>query len=348
MNLSHKEQGLPTLPIAIEAMGGDYGPRVIVEGAVKAWKQDRIRSILVGNSSEIENLLNSFLGSEKSTFGISVCHAEEVISMEDSASAPIRKKVDSSMRKAFKLVVDKKASCVLGPGNTGAMMATGIYEFGVVDGVSRPAIGTTIPRNNSKIPTILLDSGANVDCTPEQLLQFGIMGSIYATELFSCSKPRIGILSNGSESSKGNDCIRTAYKLLVSEANLNFIGYVEGNDLGKDSVDVVVCDGLVGNVALKSMEGAVKLVVNSLREFSQQAAFTSKLGMWLAKPLLQKVFKEKLNPSYYGGAPLLGLKELVIITHGSSDFLAIYNALVMSASLLKANLCSKIEQALNF
>ena len=330
------------LPIALEAMGGDLGPKVVVEGAVRAWREFGLACLLVGDGEKLESMLSAQLGSDRSRAAIEVVHASEVVEMSDSASAAIRRKGDSSMRKAFRLVVEGRASCVLGPGNTGAMMATGIYDIGGLEGVIRPAIATTIPKASVSYPTIMLDSGANIDCSPEQLFQFALMGQVYASELFDRKSPRVGLLSNGAEASKGNDKIRQAAKLLEESSLVNYIGYVEGGDLASESVDVVVCDGFVGNVVLKVMEGAVKLVVESIRGLSSSAGLRGKLGLWLVKPLLRRVFKERLNPSTYGGAPLLGLRQLVLITHGSSDGEAIFNAMRMAGRLLEKDICRKL------
>lgn len=193
---------------------------------------------------------------------------------------------------------------MVSPGNTGAMMAAGLYVSGTLPGIARPAIASLIPKSGNGQPTVLLDSGANVDCNANQLVQFALMGNCYALSVLNCTSPRIGILSNGSEKSKGNDITRSASLMLSEIKELNFIGYIEGRDLPRDVADVVVCDGFVGNVLLKAMEGSIELVFDSIKHYVEKS-FRGKVGMWLAKPIFKALFKQKLDPSAYGGAPLL-------------------------------------------
>jgi len=329
------------LPVAVDAMGGDLGPGVVVLGAVRAFENFGIPSILVGD----EKILREELSKFSSEIPISIQNAEEVITMEDSPSAAIRKKPKSSIRVAFQLVKDKKACAVVSPGNTGAVMAAGLYTAGTLPGIARPAIATLLPKVGDALPTVFLDSGANVDCDAAHLVQFALMGHCYAQVALKTLSPRVALLSNGSELSKGTDTIRAAAMMLSELKDINFIGYIEGRDLPRDVVDVVICDGFLGNVLLKTMEGSVELVVDSMRHYVGKT-LRGKLGLWLAKPLMKSLFKDKLDPSTYGGAPLLGLKELAIICHGSSNSRAIKNAIRVGHDFSKEGLVSRIEQAL--
>jgi glycerol-3-phosphate acyltransferase PlsX len=330
------------LPIAVDCMGGDKGCGVVVRGAVEAWKALQIPFALVGDEKQL--LLSLKKCDPERKAAVEIIHAPDVVSMQDSPSMVIRKKPKSSMRIAFNLVAEGRASSVVGPGNTGAMMGIGMYELGILPGLTRPAIASVIPRLDSDIPTVLLDSGANVDCRASQLVQFAVMGEIYARDVLSCQAPRIGLLSNGSEKSKGTDVTRAAAYLLESLDTIEYIGYVEGNDL--HTADVVVCDGFVGNVLLKGMEGAVKLVVGSLKQ-ATQSDWKARVGLWCARQALRRVFKEKLDPSAYGGAPLLGLKGVAIVAHGGSDWRAIMNALRVAHSLVQADVIDSLERAVS-
>lgn len=326
-------------------MGGDFGPGVVVEGAVRAWKELGISSILVGREEDIRSKL--FALNAASEPGIKIVPAAEVITMEDSPSVAIRGKADSSIRVAFEIVRRGEASAVVSPGNTGAVMAAGLYVSGTLPGIARPAIATLIPRVGEMKPTVLLDSGANTDCHAHQLVQFALMGRFYAKAIGLYENPRVGLLSNGTEVGKGNDIIRAAYATLDELSDLNFIGYVEGRSIAKDVADVVVCDGFIGNVTLKTMEGAVELVLDSLRYYTQQSMFRWKVGMLLAKPMFKLLFKEKLDPSSYGGAPLLGLRDVAIICHGSSNARAIMNAVRVAKRSVDGKLVEKIGGALS-
>ena len=331
-------------PVAVDAMGADFGPTVVVEGALSAARDLGIASVIVGKEDEIKPLLRKF-GCEGNP-KISIHHAPEVITMDDSPSSAIRGKPRASIRVAFELVRDGKASAVVSPGNTGAMMAAGMYVSGTLPGIARPAIASLIPKSGDFQPTVLLDSGANVDCHADQLVQFALMGNCYALSVLSCKAPRVGLLSNGSEPSKGNDITRSAAVILSKLEELNFIGYVEGRDLPRDVADVVVCDGFVGNVLLKGMEGSIELVVDSIKRFVEKSP-RGKIGMWLAKPIFKSLFKEKLDPSAYGGAPLLGLNDIGIVCHGSSTARAIMNGIRVAKKFSDEGLVRKMEQSLH-
>lgn len=331
------------LPIAVDAMGGDHGPRVVVEGAVMAARRDGISSIIVGNQEEIEPLLKGYALSDRSL--ISVHHASQFIQMDESPGLAIRGKPDSSIRVAFELVNDGKASAVVSPGNTGAIMAAGVFVGGTLPGIARPAIASLIPKGVGATPTVLLDSGANTGCQAFQLVQFALMGSQYAKSALGIESPRVALLSNGTEVSKGNDIIRSAAMMLSEIEGLNFKGYVEGRDIAKDVVDVVVCDGFVGNIVLKAMEGSVGLVIDSVKA-SMEHSLRAKIGLWLAKPVLKSVFKDKLDPSAYGGAPLLGLGQIAIKCHGSSKSRAIMNGIRVARKFVEEDVLQQLNTSL--
>lgn len=332
-----------SLPVAVDAMGADFGPKVIVEGAALAARELGQGIVLVGDEPQLKSALDS-LGA--SNLSISIKHAAHVITMEDSPSAAIRGKADSSVRVAFELVTEGKASALVSPGNTGAMMAAGVFVSGTLPGIARPAIASFIPNIGDTTPTILLDAGANVDCHAQQLVQFALMGTCYAASALSLKSPRVALLSNGTESSKGTDVVRSAAMMLRELEGINYIGYVEGRDVCKSKADVVVCDGFVGNILLKGMEGCVELVFDSMRhqvDRSKQA----KLGLWLAKPMFKELFQDKLDPGAYGGAPLLGLNHIAVVCHGSSDARAIRNAVRVASHFAKEDLITKLSQALS-
>lgn len=333
--------GVHTLPLALDVMGSDRGPEVLIQGAIEAYDEFGIKAILVGSREIILQSLKDF---KREDIDFEIEASTQVVEMKDSPAKALRQKQDSSILKSFKLVKNKQASGVISAGNTGAMMAAGMLTIGTLPGVARPAIATIIPKTGDATPTVLLDSGANVDCHALQLVQFALMGDFYAKAALGLDTPRIGLLSNGTEDSKGNDLLRSSALTINNFSNLNYIGYIEGRDLPKDIVDVVVCDGFVGNIVLKTMEGAVDLVLDSIKDVSR-INLRAKLGMLLAKPVLRKLFKEKLDPSAYGGAPLLGLRELAIVCHGSSTSRAIKNALRVSDKLNKAGLMQNMALA---
>ena len=331
------------LPIAIDVMGGDLGPAVVVRGAVQAGRVLDIPVMLVGKAEEIRRELKNqnAVESEK----IQIVDAREVITMEDSPSRVLRTKPNSSMKLAYELVNSGKASAIVSPGNTGAMLGMGLFLSGTIPGISRPAIATTIPKGKDLPPTVMLDSGANIQCNAEQLVQFGIMGSFYAKALLNIKKPRIGLLSNGTEDSKGTDLIRAAAYIFSKIDKVNYTGFIEGRHLAKDSVDVVVCDGFTGNVVLKSIEGAAELFIESIRD-AVSKSIRGKIGMFFARPIFKYIFQEKLDPSAYGGAPLLGINCISIICHGSSNEKAIYNAIRVANQLVRADLVQQMKTAL--
>ncbi len=333
-----------TVPIAVDAMGGDNGPAVVVEGAVEAARRFGISSILVGKESDIRSHLNSY--PDAASLPISIHHASQVVEMDDTPGLAIRGKTDSSVRVAFELVASGKAAAVVSSGNTGAIMAAGVFVGGTLPGIARPAIASLIPKGTAGAPTVLLDSGANTGCQAFQLVQFAIMGHHYAMSALGVKKPRIALLSNGTEISKGNDIIRAAALMLAEIEGINFIGYVEGRDIAKDVVDVVVCDGFVGNIVLKAMEGSVGLVLDSMKAVVENS-LRAKIGIWLAKPALKSIFKDKLDPAAYGGAPLLGLGNIAIKCHGSSKGRAVMNGIRVAQKFVEEGVLDQLQGALS-
>jgi phosphate acyltransferase len=341
--MTQKFSGRPVLPVAVDAMGGDLGFSVQVEGAVQAYKEYGVHSILVGKENELRGKLAS-LGAAQ--LPIQVKHASEVITMDDSPARAVRRKPDSSLCVAYQLVNDGHASAILSSGNSGAMMAAGRMTCGFLPGIERPAIATLLPVAGDRRPNVILDAGANVDCDAQNLVQFALMGSIFYSCLFDIDKPKVSLLSNGSEQSKGTDTVRAAFLLLSKMEGVNFTGYVEGRDVMTDVTDVVVCDGFVGNVLLKTMEGCVRLVFNQLMHDGSKNLF-SKLALFLSKNTYKKVFLKKFDYANYGGAPLLGLSKLSIVLHGSSDARAVKNAIRFAHSFAEQGMTEKITSALS-
>ncbi|MDZ4785430.1 MAG: phosphate acyltransferase PlsX [bacterium] len=332
-----------SLPVSLDAMGGDFGSRIAVEGAVLAAQELGIEVILVGNKSEIESHLKA-LGASKEP-RLMIHHTDELIEMQESPASALRRKPNSSIHKAFELMHEGRVSSVVSAGNTGAFMAVGMKILGTVPGVVRPPIASLLPNADDNGPSVLLDAGANVDCNAHQLVQFAIMGSYYAASILGLESPRVALLSNGSEAVKGTDVIRSAAAVLNEIKKLNYIGYVEGSDIGRSKSDVIVCDGFAGNVLLKAIEGAVDLVFDSINHQIEKSS-RGKLGLWLAKPVIKSVFKEKLDPSSYGGAPLLGLNGVSIICHGAASARGIMNGIRVAKKLANDELVTKIASAL--
>ncbi len=344
MNQQAETSRAHSLPVAVDAMGGDHGPGVVVDGVVAAATSFNIPSILVGDEQTLNELLKKHPSS--SSLPISVHHASQVVGMDEAPGLAIRGKQDSSIRVAFELVASCKASAVVSPGNTGAIMAAGVFVAGTLPGIARPAIASLIPKGLAGTPTVLLDAGANTGCQAFQLVQFALMGHHYAMAALGVSKPRVALLSNGTELAKGNDLIRSAAMMLSELEGINFIGYIEGRDIARDVVDVVVCDGFVGNIVLKAMEGSVGLVLDSMKATAEKN-IRAKVGLWLARPALRSVFKEKLDPSAYGGAPLLGLGQIAIKCHGSSSSRAVMNGVRVASKFVEEKVLDRLHQALS-
>src|SRR6202011_4674892 len=303
--------------IALDAMGSDRKPKPEIEGAVQAARHYGIRVLLVGPEPTLQAELKRYTSS--AGLPVEIVHASEVIGMEDKAVQAVRSKRDSSMRVGLRLVRERRAAGFVTAGNTGAAMATAKVVLGALPGVDRPSLAAAFPTVLNTA-AILLDVGANVDCTPVNLEQFAVMGDIYCRSIFGMKHPRVGLLSIGEEESKGNDLTRAAFKLL-KRLPINFIGNVEGRDLYNGDVDVIVADGFVGNVALKTSEGVARLVRAVLKE-TLKSTITRQVGAYLSRNAFSD-FKKRLDHTEYGGAPLLGIKGVCIITHGSSNTNAI-------------------------
>jgi glycerol-3-phosphate acyltransferase PlsX len=328
------------LTIALDAMGGDHAPKAEVDGAVRAAGSLSVKVILVGQQDVVRRELEQHNGYQE--LSIEIIHASERITMEESAAKAVRSKRDSSMRVASRLVRDGCAQGFVSAGNTGAVMATAKMVQGVVPGVERPAILGLLPTMEGK-PVVLVDVGANVDCTPEMLAQFAVMGDIYSRQILRRPNPRVGLLSIGEEEHKGNDLTRAAGPLLKG-LRLNFIGNVEGRDVYGGKVDVVVCDGFIGNVALKVSEGVGDLVKHLLRE-SLEATISGKIGYAISRNAFAD-FKKRLDYSEYGGAPLLGVRGGCIICHGRSNANAFKNAIRVAAEFSDGKVNQRIEEEL--
>jgi glycerol-3-phosphate acyltransferase PlsX len=325
--------------IAVDAMGGDHAPKAEIEGAIHAARSLGIRIILVGREEVIHRELafHSWRG-----LPVEIRHASEVVTMDDSAARAVRSKRDSSIRVASRLVREGAAQGVVSAGNTGAVMATAKMVQGMVHGVDRPALASAFPTVKGK-PVVVVDVGANVDCQPRLLAQFAVMGEIYSRVIFRTDNPRVGLLSIGEEEHKGNDLTRSATPLLKS-LDINFIGNVEGRDIYTGETDVIVCDGFVGNVALKVSEGLVDVIKHMLQE-SLRATITRQIGYVLARSAFAD-FKKRVDYSEFGGAPLLGVRGVCIICHGRSNAKAIKNAIRVAAEFASGHINERIESEL--
>jgi glycerol-3-phosphate acyltransferase PlsX len=331
LGASPREAGLP---IALDAMGGDRAPLEIVKGARRARDELGIDVLLVGPPA---------LAEEFDLDGIELLEASEAIAMDEEPGAAVRQKKDSSLVRAAEAVRDGRASAMVSAGNTGAAMASALFRLGRVRVASRPAIATPIPVPGTT-PTVLLDAGANAECQPEWLVQFARMGDAFARARFGLERPRVGLLSIGEEPQKGSGFVKEVHRLLADEAGLDFVGNVEGRDIMSDRVDVVVTDGFTGNVALKAMEGAVRFLVHKILEALQaDKAVAEHLGAVLGAlgPLA-----EELDPESTGGAMLLGVDGVCVISHGSSSDKAVVNALRVARDLAAADLVGAIRLAL--
>lgn len=325
--------------VAVDTMGTDYGPLEIVLGCVEAAKEYKCEITLVGNENEILQALNR-CGNWQS-LGISVQHASEVIEMHEHPAVAIRKKKDSSIVVATRLVKDGVCDAVVSPGSTGAAVAAALFGLGRIKGIERPSIATPIP--NLTGVTILLDSGANVDSKPKHIVQSAIMGSIYSKYIWGINKPRVGLLNIGEEETKGNEQALSTYPLLKQLNTVNFIGNVEGRDIPKGTVDVVVCDGFVGNVVLKLGEGLAGAIMQLLKDAIKNSSFITKMAAMLVLPVL-KSLKKKLDYTEYGGAPLLGVEGGFIICHGSSKAKAIKNAIRVAKEFTEQKVVDHIRE----
>ena len=314
--------------IAVDVMGGDFGPSVTVPGALQAARECGCALILVGRSNEIEDELAKHSTSE---ITFEIAHATEIAEMQDKPSDVLRRKKDSSIQVACRLVKEGRADGLMSPGHSGATAACSMFILGRIPGVDRVGLASIIP--SEKEPTVLLDVGANVDCKPLHLFQFGLMGSALAQTVLKRATPKVGILSIGEEEGKGNFLVKEAYELLKIAENLNFVGNVEGRDLFTGNLDVVVCDGFVGNVALKLAEGLGSSLARLLKR-ALLSSITAKIGTLLAKGAL-KNFSNFVDYAEYGGAPLLGLQGVAFICHGKSNIKAVCASTKMTSAFVE-------------
>lgn len=327
-----------TTTIALDAMGGDFGVTVVVPAALECIDKDpSLRLILVGDERQISERLGSALGS----FGgrLSVRHASEQVEMHESPSKALRYKKDSSMRVAINLIKEGTADACVSAGNTGALMAIAKFVLKTLPGIDRPAIISAVPSVTGH--TYVLDLGANVDCSAQHLLQFAVMGYELVRSVEDKDNPKVGLLNIGEEEIKGNEQVKQAARL-IAESHINFVGYVEGNDLYSGSVDIVVTDGFVGNVALKTSEGLAKMISQLIRkEFS--ANWLARAAGLMALPVLN-AFKKQIDPRQYNGASLVGLRGIVIKSHGNADKFAFSNAIGIAAKEVHKAVPARIEE----
>ena len=310
--------------IAVDAMGGDLGPSVVVPGAIEAARQTGAKILLVGNEAILDGELNRL---SPSGVDLEIVHAPEVAGMDEKPSDILRRKKNASIQVACRLVRDGAAQGVVSAGHSGASVACGMFIMGRIPGVERPALASLLPTE--KEPVVLLDVGATVDCKPYNIFQFGLMGDAFARDILNKESPRVGLLSIGEEEGKGNSKVKEAYELFKMAQNLNFSGNIEGRDLFTGEMDVAVCDGFVGNVALKLSEGLGLSLSRVLKRELLNSGFLPKLGSLLAKSAFRR-FAKVVDYAEYGGAPLLGLQNISIVCHGRSNAKAICNATRMA------------------
>lgn len=329
------------MKIAVDAMGGDFAPREIVRGALRAAKKYHTEIVLVGDEARVREELDKEPGWEK--LGISIYHASQVIEMGEHPADAVRSKKDASVVVATRLVKEGECDAVLSAGSTGAAVTAAQLILRRIKGIGRPTIATPMPT--PKGVTLLLDSGANVDSKPEHLVQSGLMGSIYAEQVFSYEKPRVGLLNIGEEETKGNEQAKATYALLKNMHTINFCGNAEGRDIPKGNFDVVICDGFVGNVVLKFGEGLAKTIMKLIKEAVKEGGILPKIGALLLMPTLKKLGK-RLDVSEYGGAPLLGVNGCCLISHGSSNAKAICSAIGVAKDYVERNVLEHIKETL--
>ncbi len=324
------------MKIAVDAMGGDNAPHAVVAGAVQAAREFGVGVILVGIEQIIQAELAKYAGVK--SLPVEICNATEVVDMLDSPTTVFRRKKNSSIRVANELVKSGEAVAVISAGHTGAAMTTSLFVLGKLEGIERPAIATFMP--NVKGTSIVLDVGANVDCRPIHLLQFAVMGEVYAKNLLKIPNPRVGLLSIGEEATKGNELTKEAFKLLT-ETSINFIGNVEGRDVMSGNADVVVCDGFIGNVVLKVSESVAETIGLMIRENIGDSP-VRRLGYFMMRPAF-RALKRRIDYAEYGGAPLIGIDGISIISHGRSSDQAIKNAVRVAAELARSEVNKHIH-----
>jgi phosphate acyltransferase len=320
--------------IAVDGMGGDFAPQAIVEGAESAANDGIAEIVLVGD----ESLMRPFIHNPK---GLEIVHTPVCVEMDESPSTALRKKRDSSINKAFELHKSGHVQAVVSAGNSGATMAFATFTLGRITGVDRPAIAVLHPSESGL--SILLDAGGTVDCKPAHFVQFALMGEAFARLVQGIDAPRVGVLTNGSEETKGNELTRGSHAL-IKNLGINYIGYVEGGDITSGKADVVVTDGFVGNIALKVSEGVAEFIFNYFKEHIEKS-FTHKIGYLLMKDIF-KSLKKRADYAETGGAPLLGVDGVCIICHGKSNGKAIRNAILLAKKFVEKNLNESIQEAM--
>ena len=327
------------MKIAVDVMGTDYGPAEIIKGVLQAVDEYGCDVVLVGDQEVIRQELAR--EHQENNPRVTIHHASQVIEMKDHPGISVKKKRDASIVVATHLLHEKECDALVSSGSTGAAVASALFGLGRIRGIERPAIATVIP--NVKGATVLVDSGAKVDAKPEQLVQNAIMGSIYAELQLGIPQPRVGLLNIGEEETKGNEQCLATYPLLKQDSHIHFIGNVEGRDINKGTVDVVGCDGFVGNVVLKTMEGLASAVMEILKKTLMESGIFAKLGALLMKPALLRM-KKQMDASEYGGALLMGVRAPFIICHGSSKAKAIKNAVRVAIELTQKDVVGRIRQ----
>ena len=326
--------------IAVDAMGGDFAPKEIVQGAVDAAKKYDCEIVLIGDEEQIRAELH---GADPTALRISIVHASEVIGMNEHPAEAVRTKKDSSVVVATRLVKEGSCDAVFSAGSTGAAVAAAQLILQRIRGVGRPSIATPMPTPDGV--TLMLDSGANVDSKPEHLVQSAVMGSLYAQYVFGIARPRVGLLNIGEEETKGNEQAKETHLLLKAEPNIHFCGNAEGRDVPKGNFDVVICDGFVGNVVLKFAEGLAKTILGLIQEEIRGAGLMAKLGALLLMPTLRRLGK-RLDVREYGGAPLLGVNGCCVIGHGSSDAKSVASAIGVTVDYVNGKVLDQIRDAL--
>lgn len=329
------------MKIAVDAMGGDYAPEEIVLGAIHAVSEYKFDVVLVGDEQKIRNVLRQYGAKESDR--LSIVHASEVIEMGEHPVQAVRKKKDASIVVATRLVRDGQCDAVVAPGSTGAAVTAALLGLGRIAGIERPCIATPIP--SKKGITVLLDSGANSNSKPKHLVEAAIMGSHYAKYILGIDKPQIGLLNIGEEVTKGNELCQRTYPLLEKLKTISFYGNVEGRDIPNGTVDVVVCDGFVGNVILKFGESMAMFIYRLVKQAIKNSGFIAKLGALAIYPAL-KSLKKRLDFTEYGGAPLLGVNGSFIICHGSSKAKAIKNAIRVAGELVEQDVTGHIRHSI--
>lgn len=327
------------MKIAVDAMGGDFAPREIVLGSIEACRELNAEIVLVGNAEAIHAIL-----SEQNISGLSleVYPASEVIAMDEHPANAVKRKKDSSLVVANRLVKEGKAAAVISAGNTGAAMSSSLLNIGRIKGIKRPAIASPMPTRTGV--SVLIDAGANAECDPENLLQFALMGSVYAEKVLGIKDPRVGLLNIGEEETKGNKLALDTYTLL-KESPLHFIGNIEGRDVHRGNCDVIVCDGFVGNIVLKLSEGLASTLFGQIKQ-TITGNLLSSMGGLLLKPAFTQL-KARMDYTEYGGAPLLGLNGISMISHGSSNAKAVKNAIKATMRAISEDVVGKISAAVN-